>query len=257
MHPIRPERAHHVLHDVLRRAGRLALDRQATVDFELKSDGSPVSDADKEVEAFLTEELQRAFPGVGVRGEEGATVEGPEGTFWVDPIDGTQAYLDGLPYWGPAVTWVRDGELVMGGFYAPPLDEMWFAAAGAGAFRSGVRLEARWDRWERSKQVVLAPSRFHRGPRIDWRGKVRAFGSSAAHLALVASGAAVAAIVPRWSLWDVGCGALLITEVGGELVGLDGQPIDVVAVEQGLPFMAGASTALHDLADAFRRTDVG
>lgn len=226
------------------------------VQFELKDDGSPVSVIDKELDASIAAALRKELPTVGIRGEEGAHHTGPDGTFWIDPIDGTQAYVDGLPYWGPTVSLVQDGVVSLGAFYSPVTDEMWLAIRGGGAWRNGVRLESRWDRWPRSKQAVLAPSRFHRAPRFPWKGKVRAFGSSAAHLALVAASAAVATIVPRWSLWDVGCGALMITEVGGALVGLDGAPIDVVAAGGDLPFLAGAPTALHDLSAALGRMDV-
>ncbi|MEZ4317556.1 MAG: inositol monophosphatase [Myxococcota bacterium] len=251
-----PNRAREVLHDLLSRAGRSALERRRTTSVHVKPDGSPVTEADRVLDDWLARELPAAFPGCGVVGEEGAHETGPAGTFYVDPIDGTQAYLDGLPYWGPTVSLVRDGVLELGAFYVPPLDELWFAARGHGAFRNGERLQMGPSRWSESKQVIFVPSRFHRGPRATWSGKIRALGSTAAHLALVAGGAGVATVIPRWALWDVGCGVLLVTEAGGRVSAIDGSPIDVVSCRAGLPFMAGASTALQNLAAAFAgRTD--
>ncbi len=261
------EHARTRLHELLSRAGRRALDRQRRVEITIKDDGSPVTGVDASLDAWLAEQLPEAFPGTGVIGEEGAS-EGAEqgsGTFYVDPIDGTQSYIDGLPYWGPTVTLVRGGRVVVGAFYVPPLDEFWFGAPGVGAWRNGRSLAGRLRavdegdaHWGPKKQVLFVPSRFHRGPRVAWPGKVRSFGSTAAHLALVAAGAGVAAIVPRWELWDVGCGVALIREAGGVIRGLDGAPVDVVNGPRGLPFVAGASSAVSTLVeqiqDALRGT---
>jgi len=257
MNSLDPDRARGVLHELLSQAGRLARDRRHSTSMQLKSDGSPVSDVDQELDAWLGAELPRAFPGCGVIGEEGACLQGTEGTFHIDPIDGTQSYLDGFPYWGPTVCLVRDGKLVLGAFYVPMLDEYWFAATGYGAYRDGERLHLSPPQWGPKRQVLLVSSRFHAHPAsARWQGKIRALGSAAAHLALCAAGSGVAAIVPKWALWDVGCGALLITESGGGISSLDGSAFDVVNGEQGLPIMAGAPSALQNLATAFAgRTD--
>jgi myo-inositol-1(or 4)-monophosphatase len=257
MDPFRPERAREVLRDLLTRAGRIALDHQRSAEARMKPDGSPVTGADKLIDAWLGEQLALAFPGVGVIGEEGAYSEGPAGTFHLDPIDGTHAYLQRLAYWGPTVALVQGGELVFGAFYVPTLDEYWFAARGMGAFRDDERLGPRVHDAPARHQVLFVPSRFHRHPALPWPGKVRALGSSAAHLAHVAAGAGVATVIPQWALWDVGCGALLITESGGALRRLDGGPIDVVNGPQGLPFVAGAPGALEALSVSLAgRTDV-
>jgi myo-inositol-1(or 4)-monophosphatase len=250
-------RARDLLQALLTEAGSRALERQKRVEVTLKDDGSPVTPMDASIDAWLAQELPRAFPGVGVIGEEGAseTQDDGAGVFWVDPIDGTQSYIDGLPYWGPTVTLVRGGRVVFGAFYAPALDEFWFGAPGVGAWRSGRSLAGRLrgdGRWAPNKQVLFVPSRFHRGPRVPWAGKLRSFGSTAAHLALVAAGAGVAVVVPRWELWDVGCGVALIREAGGIIRGLDGAPVDVVNGPRGLPFVAGASSAVSTLVEQIR-----
>ena len=252
------DHAREVLQRLLIEAGSRARTQQRTAEITIKDDGSPVTAADAALDAWLAEELPNAFPGVGVIGEEGASEPQDEGAgvFYVDPIDGTQSYIDGLPYWGPTVTLVRDGRVVLGAFYAPVLNEFWFAAAGVGAWREGRSLAgavgAGNARWEPNKQVLFVPSRFHRGPRVPWAGKIRSFGSTAAHLALVAAGAGVAAVVPRWELWDVGCGVALIREAGGVICGLDGAPVDVVNDPRGLPFVAGASSAVSTLVEQIR-----
>ena len=116
-----------------------------------------------------------------------------------------------------------------------------------GAWRNGQRLEPAWPDMVRSWDALYAPSRFHRARRhIPWPGKVRALGSSAAHLAQVAAGGGLATVIPRWQLWDVGCGALLLEEVGGVLRTLDSRPFDPLA-QPNTPFIAGAPAAIHHL----------
>src|SRR5690606_12803425 len=91
---------------------------------------------------------------------------------------------------------------------------------------------------------LFLPSRFHRVGPIPWPGKVRALGSSAVHLALVASGAGLATIVPRWSAWDVAAGLLMLEEVGLAVTDPGGRPMEPLSGRPGLPFLAGAPTAL-------------
>jgi len=141
---------------------------------------------------------------------------------------------------------VEGGELTVGAFWLPRLNEFWYAESGVGAFKNGRRLPQCGNQSRSYDQVLLLPSRFHRVGPLDWPGKVRVLGSSAAHLALVAAGGAVATIIPRWCLWDVGCGILLARETGHLVRTLDGHELSVVE-QQGLPFMVGASNALQYL----------
>jgi fructose-1,6-bisphosphatase/inositol monophosphatase family enzyme len=99
----------------------------------------------------------------------------------------------------------------------------------------------------RADDLLFVPSRFHRRGPVRWRGKVRALGSSAAHLCHVAGGAGLAAIVPKWNLWDVGAGTILLREVGGEVWDFEGRPFAPESVAEGLPLVAGAPTALRAL----------
>ncbi|MCA9566444.1 MAG: inositol monophosphatase [Myxococcales bacterium] len=244
--------AHDALREILVDAGRYALAGRQEADVEWKEDGSPVTSVDRELDARIAEGLARAFADAGVRGEEGAHEEGPGGTFYVDPIDGTRAFMQGLAYWGPTVALVRGGQLELGALYLPMLDDWWFAARGAGAWRNGERLTGPATRGRRRDRILFAPSRIHDAPPGLWPGKVRVLGSAAAHLALVAAGSGSAALIPEWSLWDVGCGALLVTESGGVLCGLDGSAVDLVGGERGLPFLAGAPTALQDVVQGLR-----
>ena len=233
-----------VLQRTLHAAGDLALSHFGRADAAHKADGSLVTDADRAVEAFLTEALTREFPGTGVVGEEGARVSGTD-CWFVDPIDGTTVFTQGLAHWGPTVCRVRDGCLMAGALYLPRLGDFWYAERGRGAWLNGERIYVAESSSIGSQDALFAPSDLHRRPAPPWPGKVRSLGSTAAHLALVAAGSGWATIIPRWALWDVGCGVLLIREAGGRVCDARGEEVEVTTCRAGLPILAGASTALN------------
>lgn len=237
------------LEALLEEAGGIALSWFRRASVEHKADGTPVTDADRAVEERLVEGLARAFPGEHIDCEEGHCIDGRPGAprWYVDPIDGTGSYVAELAYWGPTVSRVVDGRLHVGAFYVPRLREHWYAEAGGGGWRDRMRLSARVREGVGSEDLLFAPSQFHRAGGIDWPGKVRALGSSAAHLAHVAAGGGLATIIPNWSMWDVGCGALLIRETGRVIWNAAGTPIRPEEVPPGLPFLAGAPDALRAL----------
>lgn len=232
---------------LLRDAGAAALQHLHTARSRTKPDGTEVSAADDVAERILVAGLRDLYPHAGIVSEEGAHSEGPDGTWHVDPIDGTSAFLEGLAYWGPTVCLVRSGQVQLGAFYVPRLDELWFAERGGGAWRDGVRLDPGDPGPPGRHASLYAPSRFHLSTPVPWPGKVRALGSSAAHLAHVAAGGAHAALIPSWALWDVGCGALLVEEAGRCVCDLHGAPLNVAEARPGLPIVAGAPTALSPL----------
>ncbi len=235
---------------LLRRAGGEALGRFRDASARRKPDGTPVTEADLAVEAALTEGLRAAFPGEGVCGEEGArSGAGAAATWYVDPIDGTASYVEGLAYWGLAVARIRAGApgADTGAFYLPRLDELYFARRGGGAWRDGRRLPALVDAAPDRRSVLYLPSRFHTWGRTDFPGKTRNLGSLAAHLCLVAAGAACASFIPPgWQLWDVLAGLLLLEEVGGAALSLDGTPLRPLH-QVGEPFVAGTPQACRFL----------
>lgn len=232
---------------ILAEAGSVALDRFGGVRAMAKSDGTQVTAADTEVEEVLVAALRRAFPEDGVVCEEGTVVEGGPSTWYVDPIDGTSAYVEGLAHWGPTLARVTDGVIEVGALYLPRLNELWYARRGGGAWRNGTRLAPGDPGSAGRHHAMLAPSRFHRSSPIPWPGKVRALGSTAAHLALVGAGSALVTIIPEWQVWDVAFGVLLVEEAGRRVCDAHGDPVDVTSCRPGLPILAGASTALDGL----------
>ena len=240
--------------ELLKRAGTAALASSASPVVQRKSDGSVVTDVDRRAEATIVEGLMRLYPGDGIIGEEGSRVAGSTGADWyVDPLDGTSAFIEGLAYWGPTVCRVVSGRYESGWLYLPRLDELYSARRGGGAWPDGRRLHAGDTNVEGDTPLCL-PSRYHRRMPIAWPGRVRAVGSTACHLALVARGSAAAAIIPGDRPWDVGCGVLLVTEAGRLVESLAGEAIAGPQTGSPLPVVAGAPTPLRVLQDGLLRS---
>lgn len=93
----------------------------------------PVTDADKRIEASIREYLGARYPHHRIVGEEQGDV-GEGDTYWViDPIDGTRAFISGMPTWGVLLGLVVDGAPTVGIMHQPFTGETFFAD-GAGAF---------------------------------------------------------------------------------------------------------------------------
>ena len=254
--PSTPPPEHDLLRAALREAGDAATIRFRRAEVSAKEDDTFVTDADHAAELILSARLREGWPNDGLVGEEGAAMSGDR-TWFIDPIDGTHAFLEGLAHWGPTVGLVGqtasgDAEITLGATYFPRIDEFWFGARGGGAWRDGRRLpplaEPVYDR----RSVLFIPSRFHRWFESDHVGKCRSLGSTAAHLCLVAGGAAWAAFVPGgWGVWDVAGGLCLLEEVGGVARAFDGSSLDPLR-DRGLPFLAGHPAAVERAIQSIR-----
>jgi len=221
-----------------RQAGDIALRHFRNVEPEHKSDRTVVTVADREIEEFLRKELSAAWPESVVLGEEFGGFEDARTRplAWVlDPLDGTVAYSMGLPVWAVSIGLLEEGRPIAGVVYVPLIDEMYSAASGRGATFNGrpVRMA---DPLEVDPDDFLAvPSIIHRQFRVRFPGKVRSFGSTAAHMALVARGTAWGGVLERVSLWDIAAGAVIVAEAGGRLEYSDGSPVDFGALMDGQP----------------------
>ncbi|MGQ0676089.1 MAG: inositol monophosphatase family protein, partial [Rhodospirillales bacterium] len=109
-----------------------------------KADTSPVTEADREAEKAMRGIIRRAFPTHGVLGEE----YGPERTdaeyVWVlDPIDGTNAFISGIPLFGTLIALARRGRPILGVIDQPVLRERWVGALGRKTTWNGRRVRTR------------------------------------------------------------------------------------------------------------------
>ena len=123
-------------------AGRLTLGYFRTeLQPEMKADDSPVTAADRKAEELIRARIEHRFPGHRIVGEEfgstGSDASAP--CWWIDPIDGTKAFVRGVPLYGVLIGLEIENRIVAGAAYFPALDEMLYAADGSGCFLNGRR----------------------------------------------------------------------------------------------------------------------
>ena len=217
-----------LLRDAAEEAGRIALKRRDRgLKIRSKPGGSPVTDADMAVDAFLTQHLRAARPGYGWLSEE--TADNADRLpvrriFVVDPIDGTTAFMKHRPWFSVALAVVEDGRVVAGVVHAPALDETYDAASGSGARLNGSPIAPSTARSLRDCAMLGDPGLFAGDGWPPMRVERR--NSIAYRMALVAAGAfdAAYAPTPKWD-WDVAAGTVIAAEAGA-----------VVTDHRGLPY---------------------
>jgi myo-inositol-1(or 4)-monophosphatase len=159
---------------------------------------------------------------------------------WVfDPLDGTTNYAHGLPIFCSSLALEIDGRREVGAVYDPTRRELFTAERGRGAFLNGTRLRISDTRALLDALLVTGfPYDVHKhraelvglfGAFLGKARAVRRLGSAALDLCYVAAGRFESFWEQHLKPWDVAAGALIVTEAGGRVTGMDGSPFDPVA----------------------------
>jgi histidinol phosphatase-like enzyme (inositol monophosphatase family) len=210
--------------DLARGAGEITLKYfRKTPQTSTKTDGSYVTIADREAEAYMRRQIAERFPDDGILGEEEGESRGRSGRRWIiDPIDGTFAFVHGVPFYGVLIGVEMEGEMRVGVINIPAVDEIVSAAKGLGCYLNGER--ARVSQTARLEDALLLCTDFTACARygfgeaaelLQQRVKAsRTWGDCYGYV-LVATGRADVMLDPVMNLWD--CAALLpiMEEAGG------------------------------------------
>jgi myo-inositol-1(or 4)-monophosphatase len=211
----------------------------------------PVTAADRMTEAFLRRELSALFPGTQIIGEEGGTTGPPGRVMWtIDPIDGTRAYVSGMPLWGLLLGLMVDGRPVAGWCRQPFLDETFAAIAGAGWLEhAGQRQALR----TRSTTDLAAATMYSTHPGMfvaaweraafeELAGRVRLqrFGGDCYSYCMLALGHVDLVVEAAMQSYDIVPLVPIVEAAGGVVTGPDGK----VPVEGGF-VVAAATRELH------------
>jgi histidinol-phosphatase len=188
-----------------------------------KSDGSYVTIADREAEAYLRGQINERFPDDGIVGEEEGETEGRSGRRWIlDPIDGTFAFVHGVPFYGVLIALEIQREMSVGVINMPALGEIVSAAQGCGCFLNGE--STRVSTTARLEDALLLCTDFRAaayhgfGRALDFLQRTaktsRTWGDCYGYV-MVATGRADVMLDPVMNLWD--CAPLLpiMEEAGG------------------------------------------
>jgi myo-inositol-1(or 4)-monophosphatase len=223
-----------------------------------KGPGDFVSRADHQAERTLKAELARTRPEYGFLGEEGGETRGDGRHRWiVDPLDGTNNFLHGVPHFAISIGLERDGEIVAGVIYQPISDELFWAEKGNGAFIDTPNARSRRLRVSGRKDPARAlvgcgMPNIGRGGDHDvflaklrglmaHTGGVRGWGSASLDLAFVAAGRFDAFFQFALAPWDVAAGILMVREAGGLISDIAGQPYAM-----GGPSILASNVGLRD-----------
>ncbi|HEX3501779.1 MAG TPA: 3'(2'),5'-bisphosphate nucleotidase CysQ [Xanthobacteraceae bacterium] len=188
---------------------------------------SPVSEADIAADNLLRERLGTISPDIAWLSEESvddaARLEARH-VWVVDPIDGTRAYIGGLPDWAVSVALVEDARPVLACLYAPALDEFFAARAGGGATRNGAPIAASRGSGIENARIAGPRKLMERLAAIAPPFATMPRGHSLAlRLTRVAQGIFDAAIAGGSSHdWDLAAADLLVHEAGGTLAPVGG-----------------------------------
>ena len=210
--------------EVAREAGDVALGFfRGGIAVDTKSDGTPVTVADRTAEQAARDWLEARFPEDGILGEEfGETRPGAERRWILDPIDGTKTFIRGVPLWGTLVALAKGERILVGAAYFPAVGELLVAAPGQGCFWNGKPTRVS-SQGELSKAVVLSTDeRFLLHPERGeaWRGLAReaamdrTWGDCYGYL-MVATGRAEVMVDEVLSPWDAAALQPIIEEAGG------------------------------------------
>ncbi|MEM7808354.1 MAG: inositol monophosphatase family protein [Planctomycetota bacterium] len=196
---------------------------------EAKGDDTPVTVADRLVEDVCRAELSRRYPSHTIKGEEREDHVGDDRFTWfIDPIDGTKSFVQGVPLYGTLVACLVDGVSRVGAIYLPALNELMVAADGEGCWHDGRRSRC-------SKVTDIAEATITAGSitraidRSDAyrdladRAKLNRGWGDAFGYALVATGRSEAMIDPKISPWDCAAMPPIFREAGGWCGNWDGQ----------------------------------
>lgn len=213
--------------EVCKSAGELALtyfrDRDNLI-VDSKGAQDWVSDADKNVETFIRQEIFKAWPDDGIFGEEHGGRTGSSGFDWViDPIDGTTNFVNGIPAWTIVLAGVASEKTEIGVIHDPNVAETFVGERGNGATLNGKKISVAVDVQLDAGTVSVGYSNRVKAEHvlpviaalIDRGAMYHRNASGALSLAYVAAGRLLAYVEEHMNAWDCLAGQLLVQEAGG------------------------------------------
>jgi len=229
-------------------AGRAEMSHFAAgVEVTTKADATPVTAADHEAEAILTEALHKAAPGIPVVAEEavagGRVPKVGDRFFLVDPLDGTRAFIRQSPEFTINIGLIENDAATFGIIYAPALSQLYLtlgpdeaveieiAPDAAACDLSSLKMTPLKGRQSDPKALIAFASRSHAAESTEAFLKrfpiaERRKASSSLKFCLVAKGEAdLYARLGETSEWDTAAGQAILTAAGGCVTMLDGAPL--------------------------------
>ena len=186
-----------------------------------------VSNADTKAEKIIIEELSKSRKNFSIISEEAGIIENSDKkNLWIiDPIDGTNNFLHGVPHFAISIAHKYENEIIAGIIFDPIKNEFFFAEKDNGAYFNNQRIRV-------SKKKNIEDCLFATGgeKKIYKDLKTRETGSAALDLAYVAAGRFDGYFQDNLCLWDIAAGIILINEAGGKISNLDLSVIENIKI---------------------------
>ncbi|HSV30215.1 MAG TPA: histidinol-phosphatase [Candidatus Omnitrophota bacterium] len=199
-----------------------------------KDDASPVTIADREVEAEMRTLIRAAFPDHGILGEEhGAENMEAEYVWVLDPIDGTKAFITGKPSFGTLIALTRKGRPILGIIDQAILGERWLGAAGHPTTLNGQPARVReCDELAKAYAYTTGPEFFDAATLPAWnriaaRVKQPRYGCDCYAYALLASGFVDLVVEAGLKPYDFAALVPVIENAGGIATDWAGKPLTI------------------------------
>ncbi len=225
--------------EIAREAGALLaglFNQPLEINYKRRSD--LVTEADRRSEALIVERLRERFPEHAIVAEEGGNHRSTSDYCWyVDPLDGTTNYAHGFPVYCVTLGLAYRGEVIAGVVYDPTCDHLYTAERGAGAYLNNQRLHV--SRTENLSESLVAtgfpPFATNHDLNIQFYFRftmlshgIRRAGSAALDLCCVAAGRFEGFWELKLNPWDKAAGTLLVTEAGGRVSDVHGNPFNLL-----------------------------
>ena len=204
---------------------------ETSIEKQVKDDLSFVTKADTEAEAIIRKIVQEKFPEHDFIGEEsGEDKKGSSYQWYVDPLDGTTNFANGIPIFAVSIGVVKDNEPVVSVIYNPITNSLFYAEKGKGAFFNEKKITVSGE--DAAKAMIS----IGRGKKpedkshvnriftdaLKYIHTVRYLGSTVLEMAYLARGGTEGFINLGTKKWDYAAGALLVKEAGGKITDLAG-----------------------------------
>lgn len=214
------------------------------VDYDLKSDGSLVTEADLAMQKAMVDALKSRWPQFDILGEEmspevqqSLLSSESEGLWVLDPLDGTSNFSSGIPIFSVSLALLQQGEVRLGLIYDPVRKECFSAIKDQGAWLNGHRLRLESEKTELKQCIAqvdlkrlsteLATKLAAEHPYASQRN----FGSGALDWGWVAAGRSQVYLHGGQKLWDYLAGQLILKEAGGYVTTFNGEEVYTRALQ--------------------------
>ncbi len=210
------------------------------------------TEADLQAERAILARLERALPDCNIIAEEsGRRDRGSSRTIVLDPLDGTNNFVLGIPHFAVSIALLEGGRIHAAVVHQPILRQTYWASRGGGAFRDGqpIRVNRQSD-MALSTFSQVYPYRVEREDVIERASRIWRLGgrrlltvwSPALDFCLLASGKVEAVVHSGSEFYDYAAGKLIAREAGAKISALDGSP---ETSDRNTRFLASNGTAIH------------